>query len=82
MLDSDLIRCHSLIIPIERGDQHNERALRQVEVRNHAIDGVQLDTGINKNAGVAAAGYNLAVAVPDGFQRAACLLYTSDAADD
>ena len=71
LLDSDLIRCHSLIIPIERGNQHNERALRQVEVCDQAVNGVQLDTGINKNARVATAGYDLAVAVPDGFQRAA-----------
>ena len=38
---------------------------------NHAVDGMQVDSGINENISVATAGNDFPVFGPDGFQRAA-----------
>ena len=71
MLDGDLVSGHGLVIAVERGNQHDQGAFRQVEVGDQAVNGFQLDAGIDEDAGVAAARYDLAVLGPDGFQRAA-----------
>ena len=42
-----------------------------MEVRNQAVDGFQLDAGIDEDAGIPAARHDLAVLSPDRFQRAA-----------
>ena len=42
-----------------------------MEVGDKAVDAVELDTRIEEDVGVAAAGFDLAVLGGDGFQRAA-----------
>ena len=51
-----------------------------MEVGDKAVDAVELDTGIEEDVGVSAAGFDLAILGGNGFQG--CLLYTSDAADE
>ena len=70
-LNGDLVGGHRLVVAVEGSNQHDKGALRQVEVRNQAVDGFQLDAGIDEDAGIPAARHDLAVLSPDRFQRAA-----------
>ena len=58
-LYSDLIGGHGLVITVECGDQHDQGAFREVEIGDETVDGFQLDAGIDEDAGVAAARYDL-----------------------
>ena len=54
----------------QRGDEHEQRALRQVEVGDERVHSLDLHAGGDENLGEAAAGVHDAVLRRDGFQRA------------
>ena len=62
---------HGLFVAVQRGHQHDEGALRQVEVGDEAVDAVELDTRVQEDGGVATAGFDLAILGGNGFQGAA-----------
>ena len=71
LLNGHFICGHRLFVAIEGRHQHDEGAFGQMEVGDEAVDAVELDTRIEEDVGVAAAGFDLAVLGGDGFQRAA-----------
>ena len=71
LLNCHFIGRHGLFVAVQRGHQHNEGALRQGEVGDEAVDTVELDTRVQEDGGVAAAGFDLAILGGNGFQGAA-----------
>ena len=57
-LYGNFIGSHGLFVAVEGRDQHDEGAFRQVEVGDQAIDAVELDTRVQEDGGVAAAGFD------------------------
>ena len=61
LFHSHLVGMHGLVVAIQCGNEHDQGALRQVEVGDQAVDAVELDARVQENGGIAAAGANLAV---------------------
>ena len=49
LLDGDVVGVQDLFPAGERGDQHDERTLRQVEIRDERIHGLESVAGIDEN---------------------------------
>ena len=71
LLNCHFIGRHGLFVAVQRGHQHDEGTLRQVEVGDEAVNAVELDTRVQEDGGVAAAGFDLAILGGNGFQGAA-----------
>ena len=50
-----LVGMHGLVVAIQCGNEHDQGALRQVEVGDQAVDAVELDARVQENGGIAAA---------------------------
>lgn len=58
---SYLIGVHGLFVAVQGGHQHDQGALRQMEVGDQTVDAVELHPRVQEDGGVAAASLDLAV---------------------
>src|SRR4051812_20760654 len=89
LLDCMDVSVEDKVTSSEGGDEHQQRALRQMEIREHGANDAKLVSGINEKVGFAGAGLDLAGA-PSVFQGADgggsdgdhAALFENDAVDD
>ena len=68
VFNGDLVGVQGVFPAAEGGNQHDQRAFRQMEIGDQRVDALEPVTGIDENVGGAGAGLHEAVFIGDGFQ--------------